>query len=181
MPRRDDGARMVIHEGDRKARTVEIWKVHGSLDWFKVNGALVSAALLRGLTSDVEPQIITPGITKYQNAHLEPYRSIINGADQALMGATSYLCVGYGFNDIHIHPKIIEKIRRDNTPIVVLAKVVTEATKTHLFDGQCQNYLVFEESATGTKAYSPEHRDGLDLPGVKLWSLDEFVDALVPR
>lgn len=181
MPRRDDGTRMHIHEGERRARTVDIWKVHGSLDWFKVNGALVSAALVRGLTPDLEPQIITPGITKYQNALTEPYRSIIHGADQALAGATSYLCVGYGFNDNHIHPKIIEKIRRDDTPIVVLAKQVTEATRKHLFDGQCRNYLVLEESGTGTKAYSPEYVAGIDLPGRRLWTLDGFIEAIVPR
>lgn len=181
MPRRDDGTRMHIHEGERRARTVDIWKVHGSLDWFKVNGTLISAALVRGLTPDLEPQIITPGITKYQNALTEPYRSIITGADQALTNATSYLCVGYGFNDNHIHPKIIEKIRRDNTPIVVLAKQVTDATRKHLFDGQCRNYFVFEESGTGTKAYTAEHPDGLNLPGIKLWSLDGFIEAIVPR
>jgi hypothetical protein len=84
-------------------RTVNIWKVHGSLDWFKGNNGLnVALANVERIPAELIPLIVTPGNDKYEKTNREPFRTIISSADLALTHAKSYLCVGYGFNDIHI-------------------------------------------------------------------------------
>jgi len=98
----------------RCARKVNIWKVHGSLDWFySPQNETVSIPKSQFKPNDYRPQIVTPGVQKYQKTHLEPYRSIIGNADTALSNASAYLCIGFGFNDEHIQPKLLQKCQRD--------------------------------------------------------------------
>lgn len=162
----------------RNGRTVNIWKVHGSLDWFSddTNTACAlpcSAECPDGLT----PLVVTPGVHKYEITHQEPFRSVIANADAALMGAKAYLCVGYGFNDSHIQPKLVERTSRDNVPIAVLARTLTAAAK-HFITQSCHAaFVAFEQSGTGTKVYVQGHTDGIDVPDCALWDLDGFLDA----
>ena len=106
------------------ARRVNIWKVHGSLDWFQTPlEDTVALSNIQGIPNNYQPQIVTPGTQKYQKTHLEPFRSIINNADLAINEASSYLCIGYGFNDEHIQPKLmmnlaIERGETDDQSIV---------------------------------------------------------------
>ena len=55
-------------------------------------------------------------------------------ADLALDSGNSFFCVGYGFNDDHIQPKLLEKCRQYNKNIVVLAKE-TYGCGEESFDG----------------------------------------------
>lgn len=89
-----------------RERIVDIWKVHGSLDWFVApDGTIVAFPLTQTIPNDFQPLIVPPGKEKYSSTHDEPYRTIIAEADKAFVQAGAYLCVGYGFNDEHIQPK----------------------------------------------------------------------------
>lgn len=86
-----------------RERIVDIWKVHGSLDWFVApDGTIVAFPLTQTIPNDFQPLIVPPGKEKYSSTHDEPYRTIIAEADKAFVQAGAYLCVGYGFNDEHI-------------------------------------------------------------------------------
>jgi len=50
-------------------------------------------------------------VSKFQRTHDEPFRSAIQGADLALEHAKGYVCVGFGFRDTHIEPKLVERCR----------------------------------------------------------------------
>ena len=129
-----EGADVVtIRRGSHPARTVRIWKVHGSLDWFAgPDGQVICLPISTELPETFDPLIVTPGVSKYERTHDEPFRSAIQGADAALEAATSFLCVGYGFRDRHIQPKIVEKCRQRNVPIVILARTLTAEAKSFL-------------------------------------------------
>ena len=71
--------------------------------------AVISLPISVGLPVTFEPLIVTRGVSKYERTHDEPFRSAIQGADAALDAASSFLCVGYGFRDHHIQPKIVER------------------------------------------------------------------------
>lgn len=170
-----------LTRGGSAARTVEIWKVHGSLDWFKRDDDTL-VALPPGVLppEGLIPAIVTPGVTKYQIAYQEPFRSAINGADVALQKATAYVCIGYGFNDEHIQPKLMERVVRASIPIVVLAKTLTASAKGFLLSGRCKEFLAVEDDGDGgTLAYSPEHLSGVRIPELNLWSLQEFLTHTV--
>lgn len=52
------------------ARRVNIWKVHGSLDWFKSPlEDIVALSNIQGLPANYKPEIVTPGTQKYQTTH----------------------------------------------------------------------------------------------------------------
>ncbi|ANF57729.1 SIR2 family protein [Halotalea alkalilenta] len=126
-------------------RKVNIWKVHGSIDWFKSPlEDIIGLPHLQDIPKGYGPQIVTPGTQKYQRTHLEPYRSIINNADQAITAATSYLCIGYGFNDEHIQPKLMTKCARQGAPITIVTYALSDATKRYVINGGMSNYLAIE-------------------------------------
>ena len=137
-----------------RERIVDIWKVHGSLDWFVApDGTIVAFPLTQTIPNDFQPLIVPPGKEKYSSTHDEPYRTIIAEADKAFVQAGAYLCVGYGFNDEHIQPKLLAQISKGK-PIVILARTMTQACKKHIVEAGINKYLIFECSdSTHTKVY----------------------------
>lgn len=156
-----------------RERVVDIWKVHGSLDWFTASDETVVAfPLTRTIPNGFQPLIIPPGKEKYSSTHEEPYRTIIAEADKAFVKAGAYLCVGYGFNDEHIQPKLLAQIS-NGKPIVILARTMTQACKKHIIDAKISKYLIFEfVDSTHTKVYGngwEEIYEG------QYWLLDNFM------
>lgn len=166
--------------GGNAARTVKIWKVHGSLDWFQMaDDRVVGLPVFQLPDPSHLPLIVTPGLNKYEKTHQDPFRSTISGADTALRGASAFLTIGFGFRDQHIHPKIIERCREKNVPIVVLARTLTDEAKAFLADKAGQNYLGIEEEAGGSRAYSREHPDGFSIPDQDYWSAEGFMSLVI--
>lgn len=154
-------------------RFVEIWKVHGSLDWFlTTKNDIRSYPLSKTIISGHSPLIIPPGNEKIATTHHEPYRTIIQQADQSILRASCYLCIGYGFNDEHIQQKVIDEIRKGK-PIVVLAKRMTENCRKLIISGSVSKFLVIEDGGSGTSVITTPTENGL-IPGT-LWDLDEFL------
>lgn len=156
-----------------RERVVDIWKVHGSLDWFKTHdGTVVSFPLTRSIPDNLQPLIIPPGKEKYSTTHDEPYRTVIAEADNAFVQAGAYLCIGYGFNDEHIQPKLLAQISKGK-PIVVLARTMTSACRKHIVDAGISKFLVFEYADdTHTKVYGNGWEETYD---GQYWLLDNFL------
>jgi hypothetical protein len=159
-----------------RERTVSIWKVHGSLDWFNdPNGNNVGYPLLTAIPSNHTPLIIPPGKDKYNATHGEPYRDVIAQADKAFSNAGSYLCVGYGFNDEHIQPKLIEQIKAGK-PIVILCRQATEACKKHIVNEGIKKYAVLEHATDDKTAVTINgHREEYD---GDFWELRNFIGTI---
>lgn len=163
------------------ARRANIWKVHGSLDWFQSPlEDTVALSNIQGIPDGYQPQIVTPGTQKYQKTHLEPFRSIINNADKALNEAGSYLCVGYGFNDEHIQPKLMVKCLRQSTPITIITYALSEAAKNLIRDGKARNYLAIERGETDDQSivYSSLEKTPLKVEK-NIWSLEGYLSLII--
>ena len=162
-------------------RTVNIWKVHGSLDWFYSDKTeTIAITKPRYLPDRYTPQIVTPGIQKYQKTHLEPFRSIIGYADNALTEASSYFCFGFGFNDEHVQPKLLSKCERDRASIVVATYALTDQAKDLLFSGKIKNYLAIERGKTDSSSiiYSSLSDDPI-LVDADYWSMSGFMELIL--
>lgn len=160
----------------KPSRVVKIWKVHGSLDWFRTADERIIGLPVFELPSaeHYTPLIVTPGLNKYEKTYEDPFRTTINGADSALKNASAFLCVGFGFRDQHIHPKIIERCRERNVPTVVLARTLTDEAKDFLKTKAGTNYLGIERSGSGSRVFSPTYPSGIEVTVSDLWSLDGF-------
>lgn len=163
------------------ARRANIWKVHGSLDWFQSPlEDTVALSNIQGIPDNYEPQIVTPGTQKYQKTHLEPFRSIINNADLAINEAGSYLCIGYGFNDEHIQPKLMAKCQRQSTPITIITYELSESAKKLILGGKAQNYLAIERGKTDDQSIVYSSLDKAPFTVEKnIWSLEGYLSLIM--
>ena len=154
--------------------------MHGCLDWFiDPDGQVIALTSARAIPKRRRPAIVTPGIEKYERTHLEPFRSIIAGADRALARANAYLCIGFGFNDAHIQPKLLERWQGGDAFLVVLTKSLSETAREMLRAASGQDYLALEEAGNGTHMWSHRHPNGVLLGIVHLWRLPDFINHTI--
>lgn len=163
------------------SRRVNIWKVHGSLDWFQ--SPLEDTVAISGsqeIPENYSPQIVTPGTQKYQKTHLEPFRSIINNADVSINEAGSYLCIGYGFNDEHIQPKLMAKCQRHGAPVTIITYALSESAKRLILGGKAQNYLAIERGETDNQSivYSSLSSSAVTVEK-NIWSLEGYLSLIM--
>lgn len=163
------------------SRRVNIWKVHGSLDWFQSPlEDTVALVNIHSIPENYEAQIVTPGAHKYQKTHLEPFRSIINNADEAIKHANSYLCIGYGFNDEHIQPKLVAKCLRQKTPITIITYALSAAARKLIINGNAQNYLAIERGETDNQSivYSSLSKSPV-VVDQNIWSFEGYMSLIM--
>lgn len=139
-------------------RVINLFKVHGSIDWFKhkANGNTVATNFsdVKDYCNCYYPMIVTPGNRKYRETHNDPFRTVISEADRAIRKSTSYLCVGYGFNDEHIQPIILDENRNKKKPIVIVTKGLTQKIVELFLDAyECQSLILSENKGGGTCIY----------------------------
>jgi hypothetical protein len=155
-----------------------VWKVHGSVDWFLDESQVALALPFEAeFPGSLTPLMVTPGTTKYEETHQEPFRSIITQADLALEHASAYLCIGYGFNDSHIQPKLVQKVRTQSTPIVILAHTLTSNARDFLSGCPSAQFLALEMNDASTRVYCRDEPTGFDIPNTSLWDFPKFLDA----
>ena len=174
-----------IHKNDFSklkgyAGQVNIWKVHGSLDWFKsTSEECLHFPLRQNIPVDFIPSIVTPGLAKYLHSHLEPYRTIFTEADAEIEQANSYLCIGYGFNDLHVHPKLISQIK-NGKPIIVITKELTDNTKKAIVGGDCKQYILLEQlNSNDTRIYSSLFSGEEIISNENYWTLNEYLKLII--
>lgn len=177
---REDNLPTTYLRGGFRGRVVNLWKVHGSIDWFSAEHSIVRTNLT-DLQGDFSPQIITPGVEKYQRSLKEPFRTVLSGADQALSSASSFLCIGYGFNDEHIQEKLVERVNRFSRPICILSLELTPATKHFLSTQKTAEYIAIEKSGSGSKVYTLQEPNGIVLSEESIWDLNGFLKWSIGR
>lgn len=169
-----------IQTRGRPIRTVNVWKVHGSLGWFSgTDGSIVSLPPMGAIPSSFTPVIVTPGTEKYRRTHEEPFRSAMHSADDAVARASAFLCIGYGFNDDHLQPLMMERCTRPDVPLVLITKEISSTAHRFLKSGRCSRYVALEECPNGTRMFSHDIPDGLELSGESVWSLDRFLPFFI--
>lgn len=158
-----------------RERVVKILKVHGSLDWFKAeDDSIISFPLQEKIPTGYTPLIVPPGREKYSTTHEEPYRTIIEEADKEFKRAGSFLCIGYGFNDSHIQPKLISQIKSGGKPIVVITKKATDECIRLVADTNVKKYLILEDNGSGTRVITNDEDTNISC---SIWSLKDFMEV----
>lgn len=162
------------------ARQVNIWKVHGSLGWFtNSNGVITSLSNINEIPDGLTPLIVTPGIEKYRSTHKEPYKTIIHESDDVMDKATTYLCVGFGFNDEHIQTKLVNRCANNGASVIIITYELTDATKSFISNGSTKKYLAIEASENNkSKIYSSLFDGPIEVDG-DYWSLSGFMNLIM--
>jgi hypothetical protein len=165
----------------RADRVVNVLKVHGSLDWFlSPFGDVIALNQFTCIPVGHIPQIVTPGIEKYSTTYHEPFRTVIQMADQAIRQNDSYLCVGFGFNDVHIQEKLVEKCVRDDACVTLITWGLSDAAKDFLLNGKIKHYLAIERGETDDCSiiYSSESEQPIKVKS-NYWSLAGYLKLIL--
>lgn len=158
-----------------------LYKVHGSLSYFFYRNAVVeNNAWIWQPPPSVQRVMITPGQSKF--AVLQRFRQELQGpADAAIDGASRFLFLGYGFNDVHLE----EYIRRKLVTQKSLALVITRDTNARI-DSLAreaeQMWVVSRDPAGGgpaTRILNEAFSAPLVLTGCELWKVDEFTSHIL--
>ncbi|WP_196800534.1 SIR2 family protein [Thioalkalivibrio sp. ALJ3] len=158
---------------------VTILKVHGSLDWFRdPTDDVIAVPLAPAVPDQMKPLVVTPGVSKYREVHKDPFRTVMSAADTALRKATCYVCIGYGFNDEHVQPVLVNRVMKHDIPLVIVTKKLTTQTRSSFLNQPPKHFLFMEEAPTGTMVYTPNNPGGAILDGVWVWKLQNFMSML---
>lgn len=155
---------------------VNVIKVHGSLDTFRdVHGASLSIPLMNDLQDGLVPEIITPGLSKFQAVLKGNPRDLLSVSDKMIKKANSFLCIGYGFNDEQIQEKIITKIRQ-NTPIVVVTMQLSDSA-AHLITNNAKSFVTIQKGKAPNTTEFCINKKIIVLDG-RFWSIDGFMEII---
>ena len=174
--------RSVIVKGKRRRiekRTphIRLFKVHGSIDWYKFDNNTVSdISLIENGKCEDKRLIILPGDSKYFEAYHEPYRELIQKSDNSLQSGRFFLMIGYGFNDEHIHPILIKRLKEDEKYGIIITKRLSEKAKKLL--SYCPNLLGVSQK-NGSTVIRNKKEDEYEIPDLELWRIDEFIRVVL--
>lgn len=158
----------------RYRQRVNVFKPHGSLDWYYREGKPVRYAGDLPLPRS----IITPGLNKFRNGYESPFDRHRERANEAIDKATRFLVLGYGFNDDHLETHLTPRIR-SGVPTLMLAHTLSN-NALKLASTSANVVAIQHESVGGQSGSSVFVNTTREfIPGLAIWDLDNFVSGVL--
>lgn len=156
------------------APKANVFKPHGSLDWYHREGRPVrySGAL------PLPRLIITPGSNKFRNGYESPFDKHREKANDAIDKARRLLIVGYGFNDDHLETHLVPRIKAGVETVILTYSLSSKAT--HIARSN-NNVTAIEFSVKNGQNGTNFILDGINIfyPNLDYWDLDGFVQGVL--
>jgi len=155
---------------------VKLFKVHGSIDWYDFNNNIVSdISLIESKKNEDKRLIILPGDRKHSKAFHEPYRELIQKADNSLRSGRSFLMIGYGFNDDHLQEILVKRLVEDEKHGIIITKKLSEKAKELLSD--CPDLWGVSQKNSSTMIRNKDTE--YEISNMELWRIDEFIREIL--
>lgn len=161
---------------------IRLYKVHGSLNTFRVNNAVVeNNSWTYENPGKLERIMITPGTTKYERLH--QYRPELLGEhDHAVEQHNAFLFIGFGFNDSQLtNNRIEQKLREQKCPGLIITRDSNPRIESYITE--CENlWLVCkhqDNGNNGTRIFNSQYKDWLYINDKQLWSTEDFTKEIL--
>ncbi|WP_201776320.1 SIR2 family protein [Rhodopseudomonas palustris] len=158
----------------RYRQRVNVFKPHGSLDWYYREGKPVSYA------GDLPlPRlIITPGLNKFRNGYDSPFDRHRERANGAIDKASRFLVLGYGFNDDHLETHLTPRIK-SGIPTLLLTHTLSDNALKLARDHA--NVIAIQHVSVAGKDGSSVFVDKTEffVPDLALWDLGAFISEVL--
>ena len=156
------------------APKANVFKPHGSLDWYHREGNPVRYAGALPLPR----LIITPGLNKFRNGYESPFDKHREKANDAIDKARRFLIIGYGFNDDHLETHLTPRIKL-GVKTVILTRCLSPKAREIAIGNKSVIAAEFHEEAgiSGARFII----DGAEIfyPNVDYWDIDGFVKGVL--
>lgn len=151
-------------------KKINIFKPHGSLDWYLRAGKPVR------FTGDLDISrlVITPGLNKFRSGYESPFDVNREKANAAINSAARFLLVGYGFNDDHLETHLRRKIQ-SGAPSLILTYALSENAKAIVANNP--SVTAIESHPDGSSIHIAGNI--IHIPGKELWSVSGFVEGVL--
>lgn len=158
----------------RYRERVNVYKPHGSLNWYLREGKPVSYA------GDLPlPRlIITPGLNKFRNGYESPFDRHRERANASIDKASRFLILGYGFNDDHLETHLTPRIRSGIPTLLLTHTLSPNAEK---LAREYVNVIAIQHRSLAGNVGSSVFVDKAEhfVPNLALWDLDVFVSEVL--
>lgn len=156
------------------AQKANVFKPHGSLDWYHRAGNPVRYAG----TLPLPRLIITPGLNKFRSGYESPFDKHREKANDAIDKAQRFLIVGYGFNDDHLETHLTPRIKSGVRTVILTYELSSKAREIALNNKNVIAAEFYENSGTAGARFII---DGAEIfyPSVDYWDLDGFVKGVL--
>lgn len=165
--------------------SVEIMKVHGSINLFKSPcGNIIESDIWTLSYPDTYRRLLAPPGDPKNHAVTEYHEAWFAEADRSLRAANAFLVIGYGFNDPHIHNIINEKAMA-GSPIIVLTRDASTILDDLSAIGENIWVLTGVKDAadntieTATLVKNRALPDKIEIENERIWSSDMFVSKVM--
>jgi hypothetical protein len=156
------------------APKANVFKPHGSLDWYHREGNPVRYAG----TLPLPRLIITPGLNKFRSGYESPFDKHREKGNDAIDKAHRFLIIGYGFNDDHLETHLTPRIK-SGVKTVILTYALSPKARELAIENKNVIAAEFNQeiSIKGTRFII----EGAEIfyPGIDYWDLDGFVKGVL--
>lgn len=165
--------RIVEHEH------VRLHKPHGSLNTFEWGTHVVECnGWVLNKPEGINRALITPGTAKYQRLHQD--RAQLSDYDNAVGRHTSFLFLGFGFNDSQLVNNIFrQKLEQDRCQALVITRDSNPRIEEWL--SNCPNMWLIckQEDSDKTRIFNSKYENWLAIEDKELWRFDAFTSEFL--
>ena len=156
------------------APKANVFKPHGSLDWYHREGNPVRYAGALPLPR----LIITPGLNKFRSGYESPFDKQREKGNDAIDKANRLLIIGYGFNDDHLETHLTPRIKSGVKTVILTHTLSPQAREMAIAN---KNVVAAEFHIEGDTPGARFIIDGMEtfFPNNNYWDLDGFVKGVL--
>ena len=162
-----------------ECKHVRLHKPHGSLNTFEWEAQLVECnSWILNKPDGVVRAVITPGTAKYQRLHKD--RAQLAEYDAAVGNHTSFLFLGFGFNDSQlVNNAFRQKLEQDHCRALVITRDSNARIEEWL--RKCPNMWIVCKQTNSEKSriYNSKFENWLHVDDRELWRFDAFTNEFL--
>lgn len=152
-----------------------VYKPHGSLDWFDIDGRVVRCPVNTGKT----PIIITPGSSKYRESFRWAFDDQRTSGNKCVANATRLMFIGYGFNDDHLEQHLCPDLKLTKPTVILTKQLSANAKKAITNSSGVQVIALCSVSDTDLRTRITNSSNEELIVDEQLWHLDGFNKGVI--
>lgn len=152
-------------------RNVRLLKPHGSVTWHSTEQGPIE---ILDSYSDDPKAIVVPGPSKYEDALVNTlFDTVRTEMNAAVNKADALMCIGFGFNDVHLQGMIATRLQA-GMPAIILTMGLTPNIEAAL--AKHKQLIAFSDSPSGSTVTVGTDRFEVS---EKIWQLECFLRTFV--